>query len=103
MLQVVRENKNWNTIVLGTTPEFADIRTWPVAQGNFFTQSDMESAAKVVVLGKTAAQNLFETGEDIVGSEIRIRNVPLRVVGVLAQPKASPSRVKTRTISSCCP
>jgi putative ABC transport system permease protein len=44
----------------------------------------MDAAAKVVVLGKTAAQNLYETGEDIVGSEIRIRNVPLRVIGILA-------------------
>lgn len=84
VLQVIRENKNWNTVVLGTTPEFTDIRNWPVASGNFFTQSDMDGAAKVVVLGKTAAQNLFESGEDIVGSEIRIRNVPLRVIGVLA-------------------
>jgi putative ABC transport system permease protein len=84
VLQVIRENKNWSTIVLGTTPEFTDIRSWPIVQGNFFTQSDMDAAAKVVVLGKTAAQNLFETGEDIVGSEIRIRNVPLRVIGVLA-------------------
>jgi putative ABC transport system permease protein len=84
VLQVIRENKNWSTVVLGTTPEFPDIRSWPVAQGNFFTQSDMESAAKVVVLGKTTAQNLFETGEEIIGSEIRIRNVPLRVIGILA-------------------
>ena len=84
VLQVIRENKNWSTIVLGTTPEFTDIRSWPIAQGNFFTQSDMDAAAKVVVLGKTAAQNLFESGEDIIGSEIRIRNVPLRVIGVLA-------------------
>ncbi|MEK7760339.1 MAG: ABC transporter permease [Nitrospirota bacterium] len=83
VLQVIRENKNWSTVVLGTTPEFPDIRSWPVAQGNFFTQSDMESAAKVVVLGKTTAQNLFETGEEIIGSEIRIRNVPLRVIGIL--------------------
>jgi len=84
VLQVIHENKNWSTVVLGTTPEFPDIRSWPVAQGNFFTQSDMDAAAKVVVLGKTAAQNLYETGEDIVGSEIRIRNVPLRVIGILA-------------------
>jgi len=84
VLQVIHENKNWSTVVLGTNPEFTDIRSWPVAQGNFFTQSDMDSAAKVVVLGKTAAQNLYETGEDIVGSEIRIRNVPLRVIGILA-------------------
>jgi putative ABC transport system permease protein len=84
VLQVIRENKNWSTIVLGTTPEFTDIRSWPIAQGNFFTQSDMDSAAKVAVLGKTAVQNLFEPGEEVVGSQIRIRNVPLRVIGVLA-------------------
>jgi len=84
VLQVIHENKNWSTVVLGTNPEFTDIRSWPVAHGNFFTQSDMDSATKVVVLGKTAAQNLYETGEDVVGSEIRIRNVPLRVIGILA-------------------
>ncbi|HKT34025.1 MAG TPA: ABC transporter permease [Nitrospira sp.] len=86
VLQVIRENKNWSTMVLGTTPEFPDIRNWPVAEGNFFTASDMDSAAKVAVLRKTAAQNLFEPGEELVGSEIRIRNVPLRVIGVL-EPK----------------
>jgi putative ABC transport system permease protein len=84
VLQVIRENRNWSTIVLGTTPVFPDIRSWPIAEGNFFTQSDMDSAAKVVVLGKTAVQNLFEAGEEVVGSEIRIRNVSLRVIGVLA-------------------
>lgn len=84
VLQVIRENKNWSTIVLGTTAVFPDIRSWPIAEGNFFTQSDMDSAAKVVVLGKTAVQNLFEAGEEVVGSEIRIRNVSLRVIGVLA-------------------
>ena len=84
VLQVIRDNKNWSTVVFGTTPVFPDIRNWPIAQGNFFTQSDLDSAAKVVVLGKTAVQNLFEPGEDVVGSEIRIRNVPLRVIGVLA-------------------
>ena len=84
VLQVIHENKNWSTVVLGTTPEFPDIRSWPVAQGNFFTQSDMDTAAKVTVLGKTAAQNLFEPGEEIIGSQIRIKNVPLRVIGILA-------------------
>jgi len=84
VLQVIRDNKNWSTVVFGTTPVFPDIRNWPIAQGNFFTQSDLDSAAKVVVLGRTALQNLFEPGEDVVGSEIRIRNVPLRVIGVLA-------------------
>ncbi|TKS59525.1 MAG: multidrug ABC transporter substrate-binding protein [Nitrospira sp.] len=84
VLQVIHENKNWSTIVLGTTPVFPDIRSWPIEQGNFFTQSDMDSAAKVVALGNTVVQNLFEPGEELVGSEIRIRNVPFRVIGVLA-------------------
>ena len=84
VLQVIHENKNWSTVVLGTTPEFTDVRSWPVAQGNFFTQSDIDAAAKVTVLGKTAAQNLFEPGEEIIGSQIRIKNVPLRVIGILA-------------------
>ncbi|HEU4686352.1 MAG TPA: ABC transporter permease [Nitrospira sp.] len=84
VLQVVHENKNWSTVVLGTTPDFVDLRNWPVAEGNFFTQSDMESAAKVAVLGKTAAQNLYETGDEVVGSEVRIRNVSLRVIGILS-------------------
>lgn len=84
VLQVIRENKNWSTVVLGTTPVFPDIRSWSIAEGTFFTQSDMDSAAKVVVLGRTAVQNLFEAGEEVVGGEIRIRNVSLRVIGVLA-------------------
>jgi putative ABC transport system permease protein len=83
VLQVIQENKNWSTIVLGSSPEFTDVRNWPIAEGNFFTQPDEDSAAKVAVLGKTVAQNLFEPGEDVVGSQIRIRNVPLRVIGVL--------------------
>lgn len=83
VLQVIGENKNWSTVVLGTTPQFTEIRSWPVAQGNFFTQSDMDSAAKVAILGKTVVQNLFEPGDEVVGSQIRIRNVPLRVIGVL--------------------
>jgi putative ABC transport system permease protein len=84
VLQVISEYKNWSTVVVGTTPEFIDVRNWPVAQGNFFTQSDMNSAANVAVLGKTAVQNLFAPGEEVLGAQIRIRNVPLRVIGVLA-------------------
>lgn len=84
VLQVVHENKNWNTVVLGTTAVYPDIRDWPMAQGTFFTQSDEDSAAKVAVLGKSAAENLFERGEEVVGAQIRIKNTPLRVLGVMA-------------------
>ena len=86
VLQVVHENKNWSTIVLGTTSVFRDIRDWALAEGTYFTLSDEVNAAKVAVLGKTAADNLFDRGEPIIGSQIRIKNVPLRVVGVL-EPK----------------
>jgi len=84
VLQAVSEYKNWSTVVLGTTPEFIDVRNWPLAEGNFFTQSDMNSAANVAVLGKTAVHNLFNPGDEVVGAQLRIRNVPLRVIGVLA-------------------
>ncbi|MBI4400857.1 MAG: ABC transporter permease [Nitrospirae bacterium] len=84
VLQAVHENKNWNTVIIGTTSVYPDIRDWPMAQGTFFTQSDEDSAAKVAVLGKTAAENLFERGEEVVGAQIRIKNVPLRVLGVMA-------------------
>ncbi|MDH5625886.1 MAG: ABC transporter permease [Nitrospira sp.] len=84
ILQAISEYKNWSTVVVGTTPEFVDVRNWPIAEGNFFTQSDMNSAANVAVLGKTAVQNLFNPGDEVVGAQIRIKNVPLRVIGVLA-------------------
>ena len=84
VLQVIHEHKNWNTIALGTTTAFSDLRNWPVADGTFFTQADEDAAAKVVVLGKTVAENVFERGEEVIGSQIRIKNVPLRVIGVLS-------------------
>lgn len=84
VLQVVHENKNWSTVVLGANETFSEIRDWPVAEGTFFTQSDEDTGAKVAVLGKTAADNLFERGEEIIGAQIRIKNVPLRVIGLLA-------------------
>lgn len=86
VLQVVHENKNWSTVVLGTTSVFPVIRDWSLFAGTFFTPSDELNAAKVAVVGKTAAENLFDPGETVVGSQIRIKNVPLRVVGVL-EPK----------------
>ena len=84
VLQVVHEHKNWNTIALGTTTAFPDLRNWPVADGNFFTQADEDAPAKVVVLGKPVADNVFERGEEVIGAQIRVKNVPLRVIGILS-------------------
>jgi putative ABC transport system permease protein len=82
--QVVHENKNWFTTVNGVPPSYLIIRNWSIADGDFFTQNDLDTAAKVVLLGKTVVDNLFESGEDPVGTTIRMKNMPFKVVGTLA-------------------
>ena len=81
--QMIFGNQNWSASVQGTNEHFPEIREWPVAFGEFFTENDVRSAARVVVLGNTVAENLF-TGVEPIGQTIRIRNLPFRVVGVLS-------------------
>jgi len=80
--QVMANGLNWNTQVLGESPDFPSIRAWKLASGDFFTDSDVRTAAKVCVIGKTVADQLF-AGMDPIGQAIRARNIPLRVVGVM--------------------
>lgn len=88
--QVVYENSNWATIIFGTTPGFLDIRDVSVAEGAPFTQQEVDSAAKVALLGATVAANLF--GDvDPVGKSIRIKSVPFTVIGVLARKGQTPT------------
>ena len=81
--QVVFGNQNWSTVVNGTTPELLAIRDWPLSSGQPFTQQDVDGTAKVCLLGKTVAENLFG-GIDPIGQVVRIKKVPFTVVGVLA-------------------
>ena len=81
--QLVAGNLNWGTLTQGVAPEFQHIREWQIADGRFLHDGDMESAAKVVVLGETVVRNLFGN-DDPIDAVIRIRNIPFRVVGVLA-------------------
>ncbi|MGE0488903.1 MAG: ABC transporter permease [Vulcanimicrobiota bacterium] len=81
--QVVYQNQNWFTSVQGTSPDFTEIRNWPVESGQFFTAADVRSAAKVCVLGRTVANELFDDEEPI-GQTLRIGRVPFRVVGILS-------------------
>jgi putative ABC transport system permease protein len=81
--QMVYGDQNWFTQVEGTNEQFPSIRDWPVQQGAFFTAADVRSSARVVVLGATVVKNLLPA-VDPVGQTIRIRNLPFRVVGVLA-------------------
>jgi putative ABC transport system permease protein len=83
LAQVVFGNQNWSTMVTGTIPELLQIREWPVASGRPFTQQEVDGAAKVCLLGKTVAENLFG-GLDPVGQIVRIKDVPFTVIGVLA-------------------
>jgi len=83
--QVMSEDQNWSTSVQGTSPEYFAIRTWPVSSGSPLTQSDVESGAKVCVLGQTVVDKLFGTSSDPVGQMVRIKNIPFPVVGVLAK------------------
>jgi putative ABC transport system permease protein len=81
--QVVAGNLNWGTLAQGVAPEFQQIRDWQVADGRFLHEGDMESAAKVAVIGETVARQLFGNDNPI-DAVIRIRNIPFRVVGLLA-------------------
>ncbi len=79
---LVAGNFNWGTLAQGVAPEFQQIRDWQVAEGRFLHEGDMDSAAKVAVVGQTVARQLFGN-DDALDAVIRIRNIPFRVVGVL--------------------
>ena len=81
--QVAYGNQNISTTVMGVSAEYLEVRSWPLDSGANFTDSDIRSSAKVVLLGQTAATNLFGAA-DPVGKTIRIRGAPFRVLGLLS-------------------
>jgi len=82
--QVVAQNKNWNTSVMGTSPDFQYARNSVPISGRFFTEAEVTARAKVAVIGKTVASELF--GEtDPVGQSIRINRISFTVIGVLPE------------------
>jgi putative ABC transport system permease protein len=81
--QVVYGNRNWATRVYGQSHDYLQIRRWPLESGEMFTEEDVANVALVAVVGQTIVEELFE-GADPVGETVRIRGVPLRVIGVLA-------------------
>ena len=82
--QLVVGNANWNTSVQGVSEQYPDIRKWTVQSGEFFTDADVRTAARVIVIGQTIGDNLF-AGMDPVGQTVRVMNLPFRVVGVMAR------------------
>jgi len=81
--QVIAGSQNWSTQIEGTDIEFPMIRFWDLQYGTFFTQTHVQSAAKVAVLGSVVSDNLFGEGVDPVGQRIRIRNQSFQVIGVM--------------------
>lgn len=90
-LQIVNGNKNWNGTVNGISPSYLTIRDWSFTSGGPFTQQDVDTAARVALVGRTVVENVFDPGEEPVGAVIRIKNIPFRVTGVLA-PKGQSSQ-----------
>ncbi|HET7752617.1 MAG TPA: ABC transporter permease [Anaeromyxobacteraceae bacterium] len=82
--QVMGEGQNWATSVQGTTPEYFSIRNWQIASGAFFDEGDDAAGAKVAVVGKTVALNLFGPFTNPVGQVIRVGHVPFEIIGVTA-------------------
>ena len=91
VMQIVYGNRNWNGPINGISPSYLTIRDWSFTSGDPFTQTDLDSAARVALIGHTIVENLFDPGEEPVGAVIRIKNVPFRVIGVLA-PKGQSSQ-----------
>ena len=81
-LQIIGGVGNWRAGVNGVSTDYLRIRDWEVSEGALFSDDDVRSMRKVVVLGKTVADNLFPNG-GAVGSIVQIRRSPFTVVGVL--------------------
>ncbi|MDE3168529.1 MAG: ABC transporter permease, partial [Acidobacteriota bacterium] len=88
-VQVVNGNQNWFTRAYGASPEYTEIRNWPVVEGSSFSQRDVDVAANVCVVGHTIVTEIFGD-ENPVGKIIRVKNLPFRVLGVLQTKGQSP-------------
>jgi len=82
-------NQNWFTRIYGESPEYFDIRKWPLSEGAIFTPQDVRSANKVCVIGRTTASQIFGSDNSI-GQILRIKGVPFLVTGVLTPKGLSP-------------
>ncbi len=80
--QVKYENKNWNTRIIGTVPEYESVRNFAAVEGRYFTKSEEKSYAKVAVIGQIIADNLF-SGRDPIGQSMRISGQSFQVIGIL--------------------
>ena len=83
-IQVVAEAANWATNVATVDPGYFEVRDWAVESGRAFEADEAKNGAQVALLGQTVAKQLFPD-VDPIGREVRIKNVPFRVIGMLAK------------------
>jgi putative ABC transport system permease protein len=81
-VQLVYGNQNWNSQARGVSPDFVNVKAWPMAKGGMFDDTDVERAAPVCVLGQTIVDQLFGEQEPL-GEIVRVRGEPCKVVGIL--------------------
>ena len=82
---IVSDELNWTTSITGTTPEYFEIRSWPIEQGAPFTHADVDAGTKVIVLGATVVSKLYGPTANPVGQTVRVGNTPFTVVGVASK------------------
>lgn len=89
--QIIYKDKNWPSSIQGVGLDYLTIRSQTIAQGEFFTESDINNAVKNCIIGGVIVDNLFsdEAKEDIIGKMIRIRSIPFKVVGILERKGAA--------------
>ena len=78
----IYQSKNWTTSVSGVNYNFQDVNNWNMEEGRFISEKNVQNRERIAVVGQTVVKNLF-AGEDPVGKEIRVQNIPFRVIGVL--------------------
>ncbi len=83
--QAVNGNKNWPTSCMGVSSDYLSIRKYELEDGRIFTEKEIESLAKVCLVGQTIVENLFDKGVDPVGQTLRFSGIPLKIIGVLKE------------------
>ena len=83
--QAINGALNWPTTMQGVSPDFLEIRNWPLKEGVSFSNEDVNGAAKVCLIGQTVVDNIFDQGDNPVGKTIRFNKIPFKIIGVLGE------------------
>ena len=82
--QAIVGANNWPTSIYGVNTEYLPIREWEVEEGAMFGQDELDNLSKVAVIGRTIQKNLFPDGDSPIGQTIRFKNIPFKIIGILA-------------------